>query len=204
MKADHDHAYKLLFSEPEIIIDLLQGFVHEDWVKELDFNTLEKVSGSYVTDDLRSREDDVIWRVKYQQSWIYVYLLIEFQSTIDKYMAVRLMTYMGLLYQDLIKSKQLTGDKCLPPIFPVVLYNGTKRWNAATELKDLIVKLPGGLANYMPSLKYLVLDEGSYNLEQLTPLKNLVAAIFRLENSSSREDVTEVISNLIEWLSTPE
>ena len=103
MKADHDHAYKLLFSEPEIIIDLLKGFVHEDWVKELDFKTLEKVSGSYVTDDLRAREDDVIWRVKCQQSWIYIYLLIEFQSTIDKYMAVRLMTYMGLLYQDLIQ-----------------------------------------------------------------------------------------------------
>ncbi len=93
----HDQSYKLLFSEPEIIIDLLQGFVHEPWVKELDFTTLEKVSGSYVSDDLRSREDDVIWRVQYQQGWIYVYLLIEFQSSIDR--------YMGLLYQDLIKSK---------------------------------------------------------------------------------------------------
>ena len=82
MKKDHDHAYKLLFSEPEIITDLLQGFVHEDWVAELDFSTLEKVSGSYVSDDLRAREDDVIWRVKYQQSWIYVYLLIEFMNPI--------------------------------------------------------------------------------------------------------------------------
>lgn len=150
MNKAHDSSYKLLFSEPEIIIDLLQGFVHEPWVKELDFSTLEKVSGSYITDDLRSREDDVIWRVKYQQSWIYVYLLIEFQSTIDNYMAVRLMTYMGLLYQDLIKTKQLTANKQLPPIFPVVLYNGEKRWDAATELKDLIVKVPGGLENTCP------------------------------------------------------
>ena len=204
MKTDHDHSYKLLFSEPEIIIDLLQGFVHEEWVDELDFSSLEKVSGSYVTDDLRAREDDVIWRVKYHQSWIYVYLLIEFQSTIDKYMAVRLMTYMGLLYQDLIKTKQLLPDKSLPPIVPVVLYNGEKRWDAATELKDLIINLPGGLEQYLPSLKYLILDEGTYNLEELTPLKNLVAAIFRLENSRSDDDIFEVMTNLIEWLSTPE
>ena len=54
---NHDHSYKLLFSEPEIIADLLHGFVHEDWVKELDFSTLEKVSGSYISDDLRARED---------------------------------------------------------------------------------------------------------------------------------------------------
>ena len=65
MPPDHDHAYQLLFPAPEIIIDLLQGFVHGDWVKELDLSTLEKVSGSYVTDDLRAREGDVIWRVKY-------------------------------------------------------------------------------------------------------------------------------------------
>lgn len=187
-----------------MVIDLLQGFVHEPWVAELDFTTLEIVSGSYVSDDLRGREDDVIWRVKCRHSWIYVYLLIEFQSTIDRYMAVRLITYMGLLYQDLIKTKQLTADKRLPPIFPVVLYNGEKCWNAATELKELIVNLPGGLERYLPSFKYLILDEGACELDQLTPLKNLVAAIFRLENHTSPEDVIEVIANLIEWLATPE
>ncbi len=119
-------------------------------------------------------------------------------------MAVRVMTYMGFLYQDLIDTKQLLPDKRLPPIFPVVLYNGKDRWNAATELKDLIVELSGGLEKYLPSLKYLILDEGAYDLDKLTPLKNLVAAIFRLENSTSRGDIIGVISNLIEWLATPE
>ncbi len=86
MNQPHDHSYKLLFLEPEIVVDLLQGFVQEPWVVgELDFATLEKVSGSYVSDDLRGREDDVIWRVRYRENWIYDYLLIEFQSTIDKY-----------------------------------------------------------------------------------------------------------------------
>ncbi len=31
--------------------DLLRGFVKEEWVTQLDFSTLEKVSGSYVSDD---------------------------------------------------------------------------------------------------------------------------------------------------------
>jgi hypothetical protein len=35
--------------------DLLRGLVKEDWVKEVDFKTLERVEGSFVTDDLRSR-----------------------------------------------------------------------------------------------------------------------------------------------------
>jgi hypothetical protein len=58
----HDSSYKLLFSHPAMVADLLRGFVAEDWVAELDFTTLEKQSGSYISDDLRPRADDVVWR----------------------------------------------------------------------------------------------------------------------------------------------
>ena len=52
--AEHDDGYKPLFSHPEMVADLLRGFVHEDWVRDLDFSTLEKVPGSYVTPELRA------------------------------------------------------------------------------------------------------------------------------------------------------
>ena len=42
----HDNSYKLLFSHPEMVRDLLVGFVHEPWVALLDFSTLEVASGS--------------------------------------------------------------------------------------------------------------------------------------------------------------
>ena len=79
----HDSSYKLLFSHPAMVEDLLTGFVHEDWVAELDFATLEKVPGSYVSDDLRPRADDVVWRVRWREHWLYIYLLLEFQSDVD-------------------------------------------------------------------------------------------------------------------------
>ena len=47
---------------------------------------------------------------------IYLYLLIEFQSTVEKYMALRLMVYQDLLYQDLLKSGAVPDDGLLPPI----------------------------------------------------------------------------------------
>jgi predicted transposase/invertase (TIGR01784 family) len=187
-----------------MVIDLLKGFVHEPWVNELDFNTLEIVSGSYITDDLRSREDDIIWKVRYQQRWIYLYLLIEFQSTIDPFMAVRMCSYTMLLYQDLIKSKQIKNREKLPPVFPLVLYNGNKRWNSSTQLSDLIIDFPSGFGQYRPQFEYQLLDEGTFQLSELKPLKNLVAAIFSLENAGSREDVTHVIDNLIQWLKSPD
>jgi predicted transposase YdaD len=106
-----------------MVQDLLSGFVAETWVQELDFTTLEKQSGSYVSDDLRPRADDVVWRDR----WLSVYLLLEFQSDVDPFMAVRLLVYVGLLYQDLIRAEQLTAEGLLPPVLPLVLYNSQPR-----------------------------------------------------------------------------
>ena len=166
---NHDHSYKLLFSHPEMVADLLRGFVHEDWVNDLDFATLERVNDGYVTDDLRERLDDIVWRVRLGPEWIYVYLLIEFQSSVETFMAVRVLAYLGLLYQDIIRTGGLTADKHLPPVLPIVLYNGKPRWTAATEVAELIAPAPTGLERYRPHLCYLLLDEGRYADSELAP-----------------------------------
>ena len=165
---------------------------------------MEKISGSYVSDDLREREDDIIWRARWGKNWLYVYLLLEFQSTVDWFMAVRIMTYVGLLYQDLIKSESIRTGKKLPPVLPVVLYNGDNRWQAPVNIKELIIPVPGGLEHYQPHLHYLLLDEGSYGDPELATLRNLTAALFRLENSRTPEDVERILQALIIWLQSPE
>lgn len=147
---EHDHSYKLLFSHAAMVEDLLRGFIHEVWVEELDFTTWEKVSGSFISDDLREREEDLIWPVRWRNEWLYVYILLEFQSTVDSFMAVRIMTYLGLLYQDLIKHQPLTARDSLSPVLPLVLYNGQIRWHAARNIRNLIPVVPSGLEKYCP------------------------------------------------------
>ncbi|MEA2564144.1 MAG: hypothetical protein QOH06_5648 [Acidobacteriota bacterium] len=187
--ADHDKGYKLLFSHAAMVADLLQGFVKEDWVREVDLETLTKVDGSYVSDDLRSRENDVVWRVGWKESWLYVYLLLEFQSAVDPFMAVRVMTYLGLLYQDLIRQKLLTPSGRLPPVFLLVLYNGARPWRAALDMADLVEPVPGGLESYRPQLRYALIDESRIPKMELEAERNLAAALFRLETSRGAEDV---------------
>jgi predicted transposase YdaD len=70
MSHEDDASYKLLFSAPEVVRDLVLGFIPDEWLHSLDYTTLEKVPGSYVTDDLRHRADDVIWRVKADGEWV--------------------------------------------------------------------------------------------------------------------------------------
>ncbi len=109
----HANTYLMLFSHPFLVESLLRDFVPGKWVRRLDFSSLEKVASSYATDDLRSRHDDLVWRVRgrHDGQWIYIYLLLEFQRRDEHFMAVRVMTYEGLLYQDLIRKLKLkTGD----------------------------------------------------------------------------------------------
>ncbi len=75
--SEHDHSYKLLFSHPQMVRDLLEGFIPGDWLSQFDYDSLQKVSGSYVSDDLRDRADDIVWRARWGDGWIYVYLLID-------------------------------------------------------------------------------------------------------------------------------
>ena len=200
MANDHDSGYKFLFSTPELVRDLIMGFVPDEWLHALDYTTLEKMPGSYITEDFQGRADDIVWRVKVGGEWVYLYLLIEFQSTVDKYMALRMMVYQGLLYQDLIKRGDVLADGRLPPILPIVLYNGSARWTAATDVFELIPVVPSLVEQFKPHCKYLLVDENAYTETQLASLKNLVAAVFRIEHPVSPQAIDELIALLDVWL----
>ncbi|HEX3126534.1 MAG TPA: Rpn family recombination-promoting nuclease/putative transposase [Thermoanaerobaculia bacterium] len=195
--ADHDHGYKLLFSHVSVVADLLRGFVREDWVQELDFETLERVDGSYVFDDLRHRESDMVWKVRWKDRVLYIYILLEFQSTVDPFMPVRSMTYTGLLLQTLIRQKMLTPAGLLPPIFMLVLYNGIGPWTTLQEIADLFEPVPAGLQVYLPRFRHFLLDENRLpDMEESE--RNLAAALFGLERSRDPEDLRRHVSRIAE------
>ncbi|EPY1471116.1 Rpn family recombination-promoting nuclease/putative transposase [Pseudomonas aeruginosa] len=204
--AQYDSAYKLLFSHPDLVRDLLRGFVPEQWVQRLDFSTLEKVSGQFVSDDLRDRHNDLLWRVRLDNDhWIYLYLLLEFQSTDDYWMAIRLMTYIGLLYQDLARQRVVLPGQPLPPVFPIVLYNGSARWSGPLDTADLFeIPADSPLAAYKPKLRYFLLDERHLDVTTLPKDDNLVAQVLHLENSAHPQHAIEAVKTLQKLLHAPE
>ena len=195
----HDAAYKLLFSFPEMVRDLLAGFVPREWVEELDLSTLERWPGSHVSDDLRQRHQDRVWRVRFRDRWLYVLVLLEFQSTVDRTMAVRILAYTALLYQDLLR----TSSDPLPLVLPIVLYHGKERWTAAKDVAGLSAPPGEHLAPYQPSQRYFLVDVGGYT-GVLPESRNLVAALIRLEHSLGPHELAAVFDKLAEWLSGPE
>jgi len=205
----HDHGYKYLFSNPTFVRYLITSFVKENWVKEIDFTRMEKLDKEFIGEEYQSRESDIIYRVDYQGSEAYLFLLIEFQSSVDRFMALRTLHYVCQLYLDILERKSYTF---LPPVFPVVLYNGDEAWTAPVEFRELIEKgeegdggdgegkeegRGKGLEAYIPRFQYCKIAENEFSKETLRKLKNLVSALFYIENSSV-EEIGKAIDEIIE------
>lgn len=132
-----------------------------------------------------------------------MYLLLEFQSTVDPWMALRILVYTGLFYQDLIKSGEVRSGQKLPAVFPLVLYHGRSRWTAARDVSELIEWLPGSLKRYHPAQRYFLLEEAAVSEAHLSDPQNTVVNIIRLERSAVPADVRRAVSQLLACLPGP-
>ena len=184
-----------------MVQDLLRGFAARDWSGDLDLASLTPLPASFVSRDLRQRHGDLVWRVRFKDDrWLYVVLLLEFQSAVDRSMAVRMLTYTGLLYQKLIADGVLREHGGLPPVLPVVIYNGRRPWTAPADVSALIASGGGAaLSRYQPSQRYFLLDEGRVGGADL-PSGNLVSALIALETNPDRVRAAALIEPLIELL----
>lgn len=185
----YDKTYRALFTHPQMVEELLKDFVKESWIDELDFSTLEKVgttyTSKYFSKYLQGRTTDVVYKIRYGDNELYIYILIEFQSTVDRFMALRVLTYIALFYQDLIKQGKVK-DK-LPYIFPLVLYNGDARWTAPLQITDLIETYAKDQRKYHLNFCYHLVSVNSLDRKHLAELKNAVNTLFYIESSSGEE-----------------
>ena len=187
MPNEHDMRYKKLFSNVKLVKELFESFVNVPFVKELDFDNAEKIDKSFVSENFTEKESDIIYRVKHKDRDVYIFLLIEFQSTVDKFMAVRMLRYILELYSYIIEEKK--PDK-LPAVFPLMLYNGDKKWTAPLLIEELIdINIP---LEYVPSFRYFKIAENEFDKEYLQEIKNAIAALFYVENLNKSEIVENI------------
>ena len=198
----HDPLYKRLFAFARMVADLLRAVGEPDWIGDIDFATLEELSAQHVGDLGQERRGDAVWRVRFRDRWLYLLVLLEFQSTNDARMALRNLEYTTLLYRQLDRNGELGQIGEWPPVLPVVLYNGDAPWTAKVEMRDLIAPVGPSLEPFQPSQRTLVLDERHMELDDL-PAGNLMRALVGLEQSRTREELLEVTTALRDLLQAP-
>jgi len=198
---DHDALYHRFFSDPAVVAQLLHEFVAGPWLDGLDLDGMERLTTKFHADTGERRDGDLVWRIPHRDGGdAYVMLLLEFQSTSDQWMALRMLVYAGLLWQHLVRERRLLPDGSLPPILPVVLYNGDARWRAPLALRALI-GLPDGspLWQWQPDLRYHMIDEGAFQPGDLAGRDGLPALLFRLENSPDPAQLAGLADDVLAW-----
>ena len=176
-----DASYKLLFSHPQIVAALIQGLINDPWINLIDFSTLRPISGDLISEQLKRQHADCIWQVNAPEGQGIILIHIEFQSTIDPIMPLRVAIYSGLMLQSLLRRLRLTQNGNWPPVLSIVIYNGTKPWRLSTQLSDHIRKAPVGLLKVTPEHRFVLIDIRRQKLESADKLNNTVGLLFRFE-----------------------
>lgn len=93
-RAPHDAIFRQMLTQKEVARDFLQLYLPAPFLSICDLNTLQLASGSFIEEDLRSSDSDILYSLQTRHGAGYIYALIEHQSSPDKLMAFRLMRYM--------------------------------------------------------------------------------------------------------------
>ena len=207
MSRRHDQSYKLLFSLPLAVEQLIRRFIHPDLADELDFERVENLATERTTQGLIRSHADLLWKIHFRGSTRFMLLPIEFQSAVDRYMAVRVLYYVAIAYHGLIskrgRAKKLAPGGLLPPVLAVTIYNGRKAWTAPNDVFDLIEPVQGWLSRRQPRLRHHVLDLRTLARQPL-PESNVVSWIARMERDSLAENVSRVVQEVLEKYPGPE
>ncbi|MBW6011894.1 hypothetical protein CGB73_23785 [Klebsiella sp. 11263] len=93
-RTPHDAIFRQMLTQKEVARDCLQLYLPAPFLSICDLNTLQLASGSFIEEDLRSSDSDILYSLQTRHGAGYIYALIEHQSSPDKLMAFRLMRYM--------------------------------------------------------------------------------------------------------------
>jgi predicted transposase YdaD len=136
----HDLMVRAVLSDVTEAISFLQAHVSEEVSQGLNWSTLRLVEGSFVDENLRGSEADLLYEIARvsDQETVWLYVLLEHQSTPDRWMRFRLLKYCCRIWEMQLAERPM--PRALRPIVPLVLYQGERSWAYSTEFADLFAE----------------------------------------------------------------
>ena len=133
----HDKYFRTMLSNKEVAKDFLEWHL-PDFIKErIDLDTVEAKKDSFVDDNFKKLETDILFSLNFNNKPGYIYTLVEAQKKPDRLMPLRLLKYLIAIMEHHTKNNEGTQ---LPTIYPLILYQGKHLWNHSTNFFELFVE----------------------------------------------------------------
>ncbi len=167
----HDLMVRAVLSDVTEAISFLQAHVSEEVSQGLNWSTLRLVEGSFVDEDLRGSEADLLYEIARvsDQETVWLYVLLEHQSTPDRWMRFRLLKYCCRIWEMQLAERPM--PRALRPIVPLVLYQGERSWSYSTEFADLFAEAvrawPG-----VPRFAHGLIDQSGLQPDEVQGARN--------------------------------
>ena len=193
---EKDITEKILEDHNDVFADIINGLIFAGELRILP-ESLENtaVHSQYKADDekVHELERDVAKYWKDQDVQLAI-CGIENQSSVEKYMPIRIIGYDGTAYRSQLQDKR----KEILPVMTIVLYFGTEhRWYGKRNIKGLM-KIPEGLDDYINDYKMQVFEVAWLTEEQISRFRSdfkIVANFFvqkRKNKDYIPDDPTEI------------
>jgi len=201
MPGPHDLFARYTFGHPERAAAELHAVLPPHVVSAVDWSSLRREPGSVVDPELRETESDLLFSARLRSGHpVLLYVLLEHQSSVDRWMALRMLRY---VVRQVERWRQEHPDSTLLPIIlPLVMYHGEDgTWTAPRRVEELFA-LPDEEHDrwraLVPHFEYLLDDLTAERAEVLMarpgpPLARLAWRVLRYSRSE------ELAQRLPEW-----
>ena len=162
----HDKYFYGVFSDPENAAGLLRSCLPQELAGTLRWSTLTRLPSRFVSDDWRGREADLLFSVEREVSGppVVVYVLLEHQSTPDRWMRLRLLNYCLMFWMQWHREHE--QEPQLPLIVPLVFYQGAEPWRFSRQFAELVAGAEP-YRGWVPQFEHLLIDQTEQNPESV-------------------------------------
>ena len=193
---EHDKIFRKILDIKSEAVDFINNSLNlKNKIAE---EQIEKYTSSFITDDLKNEESDVIYKLKDKN----IFFLIEHQTKVDYKMPVRILEYEIAIIKSAIDYKKFgQKDYKIPKVISIVLYTGKRKWNA----KNYINEIQKRFEEFEESefSKYNVIDINNIPEEKLLKEYNYLSKIMLLEKYKGN-DLSEYLNKIAQEIKANE
>ncbi len=189
----HDKLFRTLLKNPRFAEALLREKLPRTFARNL-LGPPELLSEHFIDKKLKTHVADAVLRARLRGGKeFFVYVIIEHKRQEKPGDLLQLAGYLVDVYRWLLKKHGAP----LPPVIPLIIYNGSKPWRGPVEFRQLLDKRAYGWRDTL-NFKVKVLDVGRLSIQRLATDAELKKGLLVMKTPAvPLDEVAEVFTAVL-------